>query len=225
MRPVSHRPAWVAVALVVLVLTLGAGPRSTVRVDNWDAYPPGPLDLSAEWRRYPPERTAFTQPPAVVQDDGRRVLQLATSGEAMRVGRTLEIDLKETPWLVWEWKVLVLPEGGDVRNPRRNDQAGRVMIAFEGLKGLQYVWDTTAPAGTEARPDELSLFQRVLIVVRSGSREAGRWFRERRNVYEDYRRLFEAEPPPIKLVGVESHSNDTKTRTSVRFGQLHFDAR
>lgn len=210
---------------MVLALTLGAGPRSTVRVDNWDAYPPGPLDLSAEWRRYPPERTAFKQPPAVVQDDGRRVLQLATSGEAMRVGRTLEIDLKETPWLVWEWKVLVLPEGGDVRNPRRNDQAGRVMIAFEGLKGLQYVWDTTAPVGTEARPDELSLFQRVLIVVRSGSREAGRWFRERRNVYEDYRRLFEAEPPPIKLVGVESHSNDTKTRTSVRFGRLHFDAR
>jgi hypothetical protein len=215
----------VAVALVVLVLTLGAGPGATVRVDNWDAYPPGPLDLSAEWRRYPPERTAFKQPPAVVQDDGRRVLQLATSGEAMRVGRTLEIDLKETPWLVWEWKVLVLPEGGDVRNLRRNDQAGRVMIAFEGLKGLQYVWDTTAPVGTEARPDEFSLFQRVLIVVRSGSREAGRWFRERRNVYEDYRRLFEGEPPPIKLVGVESHSNDTKTRTSVRFGRLHFDAR
>jgi hypothetical protein len=79
--------------------------------------------------------------------------------------------------------------------------------------------------GTEARPDEFSLFQRVLIVVRSGSREAGRWFRERRNVYEDYRRLFEGEPPPIKLVGVESHSNDTKTRTSVRFGRLHFDAR
>jgi hypothetical protein len=220
-----HRTARIALALVVLGLTLGAGPGSTVRVDNWDAYPVGPLDLSAEWRPYPPERTAFKQPPTIVQDDGRRVLQLATAGEAMRIGRTLQIDPKQTPWLVWEWKVLMLPEGGDVRRVRRNDQAGRVMVVFEGMKGLQYVWDTTAPVGTEARPDEFSLFQRVLIVVRSGPREAGRWFRERHNVDEDYRRLFEGEPPPIKLVGVESHSNDTSTRTSVRFGRLHFDAR
>ena len=42
--------AWVVLAVVVL--TLGAGPPSTVRVDNWHAYPVGPLDLGAEWRRY-----------------------------------------------------------------------------------------------------------------------------------------------------------------------------
>jgi hypothetical protein len=212
-------------ALVVVLLAVGAGPGSTVRVDNWHAYPLGPLDLSAEWHRYPPERSPFKQPPAIVQDDGRPVLQLMTGGEAMRIGRGLKIDLKETPWLVWEWKALVLPDGGDVRHARRNDQAGRVMVVFEGMRGLQYVWDTTAPVGTEARPDEFSLFQRVLIVVRSGPREIGRWFRERRNVYEDYRRLFDETPPPLKLVGVESHSNDTNTRTSVRFGELHFDAR
>ena len=225
MTPVVHRRAYRVWALVALVLTLGAGPGSTVRVDNWEAYPLGPLDLSAEWRRYPPGRSTFTQPPAIVQDDGRRVLQLATVGEAMRIGRTLPIDPKATPWLVWEWKALVLPDGGDVRHARRNDQAGRVMVVFEGMKGLQYVWDTTAPVGTEARPDELELFQRVLVVVRSGPREVGGWLRERRNVFEDYRRLFDEAPPPIKLVGVESHSNDTNTRTSVRFGRLHFDAR
>jgi hypothetical protein len=207
------------------MLALGAGPASTVRVDTWQISPLGPLDLSAQWRRYPPERTTFKQPPAIVQDDGRRVLQLATVGEAMRVGRSLPIDPRATPWLVWEWKALVLPDGGDVRHARSNDQAGRVMVVFEGMKGLQYVWDTTAPVGTEARPDEFELFQRVLIVVRSGPRAVGRWLRERRNVVEDYRRLFGETPPPIKFVGVESHSNDTNTRTSVRFGRLHFDAR
>jgi hypothetical protein len=130
-----------------------------------------------------------------------------------------------TPWLTWEWKALVLPEGGDVRRPRQNDQAGRVMVVFEGMKGIQYIWDTTAPVGTEARPDEFEIFQRVLVVVRSGPREIGQWFRERRNVYEDYRRLFEETPPAVKLVGLESHSNDTRTRTAVRFGGLRFDAR
>ena len=225
MAPVVHCPARVWLALAVVVLTLGAGPVTTVRVDNWDAYPRGPLDLSAEWRRYPAERTPLKRPPAIVPDDGRLVLQLTTEGEALRLGRNLKVDLKATPWLTWEWKALTLPERGDVRDAKRNDQAGRVMVVFEGMKGIQYVWDTTAPTGTEARPDEFELFQRVLVVVRSGPRELRHWLRERRNVYQDYRRLFDDEPPPVKLVGVESHSNDTNTRTAVLFGSLRFAAR
>ena len=224
MAPAGSRRARALLALVVTALTLGAGPVSTVRVDDWDAQPIGPLNLSATWRRYADERAVFKQPPAIVQDEGRPVLQLMTDGEAMRVGRTLKVDLKKTPWLVWEWKPLVLPEGGDVRNPKRNDQAGRVMVVFEGMKGILYVWDTTAPVGTEVRPDELELFERVLIVVRSGSRDLHQWSRERRNVSEDYRRLFGEKPRSIKLVGVESHSDDTESRTSMLFGTLRCEA-
>ena len=132
-----------------------------------------------------PERTPFKRPPVIMPDEGRPVLQLTTAGEAMRIGRNLKVDAKKTPWLVWEWKALVLPDGGDVRDLKRNDQAGRVMVVFEGMKGIQYVWDTTAPVGTEARPDEFELFQRVLVVVRSGPRDLRRWVRERRNVSED----------------------------------------
>jgi hypothetical protein len=223
--PASSRHARALLALVVTALTLGAGPVSTVRVDDWDAQPIGPLNLSATWRRYADERTVFKQPPAIVQDEGRPVLQLMTDREAMRVGRVMKVDLKNTPWLVWEWKPLVLPEGGDVRDPKRNDQAGRVMVVFEGMKGIQYVWDTTAPVGTEVRPDELEIFERVLIVVRSGSRDLHQWFRERRNVAEDYRRLFGQKPKPIKMIGIESHSDDTETRTSMLFGTLRFEAR
>ena len=51
MASARHCPARAWLALAVVVLTLGAGPASTVRVDNWDAYPIGPLDLDAEWRR------------------------------------------------------------------------------------------------------------------------------------------------------------------------------
>jgi hypothetical protein len=221
-----RRRAPVLALLAVALLALGAGPGPTVRVDDWDSQPIGPLDLSRGWRPYGEETTAFKRPPAVVLDDGRRVLQLETDGEAMRVGRAIRVELDKTPWLVWEWKAMVLPEGGDVRNPERNDQAARVMIVFEGMRGIQYVWDTTAPAGTDVEPEELlSIFKRVLVVVRSGAGELGRWSRERRNVHDDYQRLFGVAPPPIKLVGVESHSDDTHSRTAVRFGTVRFEPR
>jgi hypothetical protein len=212
------------IACLVAVLTLGAGAVADVRVATWESAPKGPLELGATWRAYPSDQK-FKHAPAIVLDGGRPVLALRTENEPMRIGRVVKIDPRETPWLTWDWKALVLPEGGDVRDTRRNDQVGRVMVMFEGLKGLLYVWDTTAPVGAEARSDGLEMFQRVLIVVRSGPQRVGQWERERRNVLADYRRVYEAEPRAIKWVGLETHSNDTRTRTAVLFGDVRFQAR
>ena len=211
--------------VVAAALLMGAAAKGVVRVDNWAALSPGPVDLSM-WRVYPfTESSKFKAPPAIVLDDGRRVLALRTEAEAMRIGRSLKIDLKTTPWLSWEWKAIDLPPHGDVRELKRNDQAARIMLMFEGMKGMLYVWDTTAPVGTESRPDEMDIFDRVLIVVRSGPDEAGRWKRERRDVLADYRRIFGEAPRPIKWVGFESHSNDTRSRSAALFGAVSFEPR
>ena len=210
-------------ALLAAALALGAG-ATAVRVDNWETYAPGTLDLAGAWRPYPSEKK-FKHAPAIVLDGTRPVLSLKTENEAMRIGRSVKVDPGETPWLAWEWKAVVLPEGGDVRDPRRNDQAGRVMVMFEGLKSLLYVWDTTAPVGAESRSDGFDIYQRALIVVRSGPQNIGQWDRQRRNVYDDYRRVYDATPRGIKWVGLESHSNDTHTRTAVLFGSVRFEPR
>jgi hypothetical protein len=144
----------------------------TVKVNDWNLQDVGQLDLSAVWRAYPPKPGNFSHPPAIVLDAGRPVLHLATAAEALRIGRPLQVHLTKTPWFVWEWKPLVLPDGADLRDPARNDQAGRVMLVFEGMKGILYVWDTAAPVGTEVRSDPLDFFERVLIVVRSGRNRA-----------------------------------------------------
>jgi hypothetical protein len=218
--------ACAAVVLAALVTLLGAGGGpGGVRLDNWDSYPEGRLDLTGTWRSYPTAEQPFKQPPAIVRDGERRALLLKTDDEPLRIGRSVKIDPRETPWLTWEWKVMVLPAGGDVRDRRRNDQAGRVMVMFDGMRGLLYVWDTTAPVGVESRSDGFEIFKRALIVVRSGAQDLGQWDRQRRNVHADYRRIFDAEPRTIKWIGLESHSNDTHTRTEVLFGAVRFDAR
>jgi hypothetical protein len=217
---------WTTLCIVAFAaaLALGAGSAPAVRLDSWDTAGPGPLNLSGDWHSYPPGADGFKHPPAIVMDEGRPALQFGTGGDSIRLGRSVSIDARKTPWLNWEWKPLALPTGGDVRDPKRNDQAGRVMVAFEGMKMLVYVWDTTAPVGSEVDPDEFTFYRRILIVVRSGSEGVGRWSAERRNVHADYRRLFRGEPGQIKLVGLESHSDDTRSRTSILFGRIHFEA-
>jgi len=211
--------------LLAGALLIGAAASGPVHVDTWEAVAPGPLDLSV-WRVYPfTQSSTFKEPPAIVLDDGRRALLLRTDREAMRVGRPLKVDVKATPWLAWEWKALALPENGDVRERKRNDQAARIMLMFEGMKGLLYVWDTVSPVGTESRPDEFEIFERVLIVVRSGPGDLGRWMRDRRDVLADYRRVFGEAPRPIKWVGFEAHSNDTQSRSAAQFGAVTFEPR
>ncbi|HEV8472777.1 MAG TPA: DUF3047 domain-containing protein [Methylomirabilota bacterium] len=215
-----------AVIVLAAALLAGAAARpNAVRIDDWSTRRPGPLDLS-DWRVYPFGRTpTFKQPPAIVLDDGRRVLELRTTDEAMRIGRGFGVDPHKTPMLVWEWKALALPAGGDVRDLKRNDQAARLMLMFEGMKGLLYVWDTMSPVGTESRPEDFDIFERALIVVRSGPAEAGRWWRERRDVNADFRRQFGEAPRTIKWVGLESHSNDTHSTSGARFGAVGFEPR
>src|SRR5256712_6454288 len=167
----------------------------------------------------------FKQPPTIALDNGRRVLELVTGRDTMASGRPFAVDARETPWLVWEWKALLLPEGGDVRSPRRNDQAGRVMLLFEGTRAILYVWDTTAPIGAEARSDSLDLFQRVLIVVRSGPQGIGEWQREKRDVYRDYRRLFEGGTTPLQRGGFRSHFVPPGNQSSVLFWVARFVTR
>ena len=222
----TRRRARTTLTLFAATLLIGAAVKGPVRVDNWDALALGPVDLSV-WRVYPfTDSNKFKDAPDIVMDDGRRALRLRTANEALRIGRSLKVDVKATPWLEWEWKALDLPVQADVRDPKRNDQAARIMLMFEGMKGILYLWDTVSPVGTERRPDELDIFDRVLIVVRSGSSDGvGRWMRERRDVLADYRRLFDEDPRPIKWVGFEAHSNDTRSHSTALFGAVNFQPR
>jgi DUF3047 family protein len=195
-----------------------------VRVDTWDSAPDGPLDLSRDWQLNPhAPSTTFRYPPAIILDGPQRALRLRTDHETVSLWRMVRADLRRTPRLVWEWKALALPAGGDVRQPRRNDQAARVMVLFEGWKSIVYVWDTQAPVGTEVRPDELATVDRVLVVVRSGSARLGQWHHEERDVRADYQRIFGEEPRQVKLVSVESHSDDVESESEALFGGIRFE--
>jgi hypothetical protein len=214
---------------IVLLMPAVARPEPAIQtmgeLTPWMTAREGPF-VSPDWRPYPgATRPTLKFPPAVVMDGGRPVLELRTVDESIKIGRPVRIDVARTPRMVWEWKAIVLPEGGDVRQSRRNDQAGRVVLVFEGLRVLLYVWDTSAPVGIEVRPDTLGdIGERALIVVRSGPTELGQWRREVRDMRKDYARLFGGDAPgPVKWLGLESHSDDVHSHSVVRFGVIRFE--
>jgi hypothetical protein len=83
-----------------------------------------------------------------------------------------------------------------------------------------YVWDTTAPVGTICKSEKTGTV--TYIVVRSGTAELGKWLTERRNVAEDYKKLYgeDAEPPAAVSIAVDS--NDTQSTAESFMGTILF---
>jgi len=167
----------------------------------------------------------------VVKENNNYVLRLRSNGTSFLAYKKKNIKLCDYSRLKWSWKVTKLPRGGDVRFKNTDDQAGQVYVRFPILENpiqnklfgsiwnsvmsnelnmniLGYVWDGKAPVGLEGKNKSWSALR--YIVVQSGFKNINKWIGESRNLYNDYKKLFQHVPPQlIEGVGVMINSNNT----------------
>src|SRR5688572_4378867 len=78
---------------------------------------------------------------ALVHETHGQALQLQSERTSFALQKKVRIPLQEYPFLVWQWKVTQLPEGGDFRQSRTDDQAAQLIVAFSDRHFLAYIWD------------------------------------------------------------------------------------
>lgn len=160
----------------------------------------------------------------VFVEEGEHMVYFKSVKASFSFQRDIALTVQEYPYLTFKWKAIRLPDGGDVRKGKTNDQALQTLVAFEGGKVLSYVWDASAPENTATDesvgfPINISI---KVLTLKSGSAEAGKWVTLTRNVLSDYRRLFGSEPPPVKGVRVQINSQHTGTTAESSFGRMVF---
>ncbi len=160
----------------------------------------------------------------VVKSDGEHALQLKSDNSSFCLQRGVQVDLKETPFLSWKWKVTRLPEGGDFRRTKTDDQAAQLFVAFNRTQAIVYLWDSTAPEGLMADAPSPPFISIKAVVVRSKSEQIGKWLSETRNVYEDYKKFFGSPQKPPVVSGVRLQINTQHTRGSAEcfFADVRF---
>ena len=165
----------------------------------------------------------------IIHDNtGKEVLCLKSYSTSTAMYKEITLNIKDSPFLNWKWKVTKLPFGGDVRNKNTDDQAAQIYVVFPKFPSqinsrmLGYIWDSNAPAGSEVTSAKLSTIK--YIVLKSGVGELGKWFPEKRNVYEDYKRLFNEEPPTVGSIALMIDSDDTQSSAESFFGDIYFSA-
>ena len=164
----------------------------------------------------------------VEEDDGRAALHAKSANEGSTISREIKgkVDLKTTPILEWSWKAVALPKGGNSCRKATDDQAAQVFVVWprfpEALRSriIGYVWDTTLPVGTICKSEKTGTV--TYVVLRSGSAELGKWVSERRNVLEDFRKIYGETPEPPAGVSISIDSNDTSSVSESFMGAIVF---
>jgi hypothetical protein len=164
----------------------------------------------------------------VVTNDNHKVLHLRSVNEGSTVSKEVKgkVNLKDTPILEWTWKVTALPKGGNSCKKATDDQAAQVFVVWprfpEAVRSriIGYVWDSTQPVGTTCKSEKSGTV--TYVVVRSGPADLGKWFTERRNVAEDFKKLYNDEVEPPSAVSVAIDSNDTDSTAESFMGPILF---
>jgi DUF3047 family protein len=210
---------------VLLALASSAWSASGVVVEDWQGHALGAHGIPTGWRPY---ETIGGHPGydfTVVDDDGRRALDLRSEGDHSTIAKDVTVDLGQTPILEWDWKIVRLPAGADVRRKEASDLTAHLFVVWPRFPALArsrligYAWGATAPPGiVPSRKTSRVTF----VILHSGSAETGRWLTERRNVADDYRRIFGEDAPNPGAIALSIDTNDTRASAEGVIGRIAF---
>ena len=211
--------------VVLLVATIAWGADVLV-VEDWKSHPVGSKGIPAGWEGQRWGSPAYDM--TVDEVDGRRALHLISRNEGSTISKDIKgsVDVSETPILEWSWKVVTLPANGDARRSETDDEAAQIYVGWprfpEAVRSriIGYIWDTTAPVGTIVKSQKTSTI--TYVVVRSGKENLGKWLTERRNVAEDFRRIYGEKPDGPGGVSIGIDSNDTRSTAESYVGPILF---
>jgi len=223
--------AWVGLmSAAFLVFVTAAGAGRVVMIEDWMTDAVSRRGIPSGWIGEAFGRRAeydFT----IEQQVGRRVLHLGSRDEHSTIVRDItgKVNLKETPILEWTWKATILPTGGDLRRKETTDMAAQLYVVWPRFPALLrsriigYVWDATTPATTIVKSQKAGTV--TFVVMRSGSGDLGKWLTERRNVAEDYAKIFGEFPDDPSAITISIDSNDTHSMAESSMGPIVFRAR
>jgi len=153
-------------------------------------------------------------------------IKLSSKESSFGLKRKVEFSVKDYPYLHWSWQARTLPKGGDFRKKETDDQAGQLYLLFPRFPAklntriLGYLWENETPKGTSGTSTAWSKLR--CIVLRDKTDPLGAWYKESRNVYEDYKGLFKEEPPDLGSVALYINSQHTVSEAEILYGPIYF---
>lgn len=157
----------------------------------------------------------------------KKMITLLSNNNSYGLAKELKLDLQKTPYLNFEWMVEKIPPNADVRYKELDDQAAQIYIIIPSFpesinyKAIGYVWDSNAPPGIY----QSKKFKNIkYVVLKTGTEGINKWYTEKVNVYEDFKKLWNLTLSSQQKVvlSINIDSDDTKSSAKSSFGNIYF---
>lgn len=179
-------------------------------------------DFPSDWKvRERAGKSVYT----VSSDEGGIFLRAESEDNSHTIGHDVSLDLDEYPHMLFSWRAMRLPPGGNENLKKTNDGALGVYVIFEGWtmppRSIKYVWSSTLSEGTLTTSPYSK--KAKVVVLRSGEKDLGEWVEEKVDVLDDYRRLFGDDAVPrVRGIGILTDSDNTGTHSAGDYRYFRF---
>lgn len=168
----------------------------------------------------------------IEKEDVNSYLKAESNASASGILLNKEFNIYDYPKVKWSWKINNIYKKGNAAEKSGDDYPIRVYIIFKydpadasfGTKlkyglakviygeypphsSLNYIWGSkthekriiTSPYASQAK----------MLVLQAGDINAGKWFEEKIDIIEDYKKAFGEDPPSIASLAIMNDSDNT----------------
>jgi hypothetical protein len=168
-----------------------------------------------------------------VINEGKHAVELQSDSSLTFLQKNVSIDIKNYPIVTWSWKVENILESNNERTKKGDDHPIRIFFVFEpdvsqqtlgfrikrflfldaihghpmGGRFTEYLWSSHLPVGDII--NDPSKPKQKLMVIEGGNENVGKWLTYKRNLYEDFKNLYNEEPRKLIFIGILNDTDQT----------------
>tara|TARA_Y100000741_G_scaffold273710_1_gene213790 strand:+ start:73 stop:717 length:645 start_codon:yes stop_codon:yes gene_type:complete len=161
-------------------------------------------------------------------NDNGNFLKAEADGVASGLGKEIEINLNETPFINITWKVEKNLSGIDEKSKKGHDYAARVFVIKKtgatalSNRAINYVFSSNNNVGDYWR----SPFTKKSIdyVLATTSEHDNKWVSVKSNVKEDFKKLHDLDVEEINGVAIMTDTDNSKMRAISYYQNIFFSS-
>ena len=159
--------------------------------------------------------------------DGLTALSAESSAAGSGLFKEQEIDLDQTPYLNWSWRIANRLSGLDEQSKAGDDYAARIYVvvkgglAFWNTRAINYVWSSNSKQG-RIWPNAFAGDHAMMLALRGPEAPLNSWQHEKRNIKADFKRLFGEDIHHIDAVAIMTDTDNSNGQVSAVYGDIWF---
>jgi len=162
----------------------------------------------------------------LLKTDTQNVLKAQSKQSASGLYKEIRINLNQTPYLNWSWQIDSPLKKLNEQSKDGDDYAARLYIVkkhdflFWKTKALNYVWSSNQDKYSHWNNAYTS--QAKMFAVRGNDSKAKQWYKEKRNVKEDFKQFFGDNVEYIDVIAIMTDTDNSKSSVRAYYGDIFF---